>query len=580
VETLLREIVVIFGLSIAILFICHRFAVPTIIGFLLTGAVAGPHGLALVRAVHEVEILAEIGVVLLLFTIGLEFSLADLLRIKRSVLIGGSLQVLLTILVIFALVRQAGTPPGTSIFIGFLVSLSSTAIVLKLLQERGEIDSPHGRTALAILIFQDVIIVPMILLTPLLTGSTGDANVVFLFPLAKGLIIVLAVLVSAQRIVPWLLYQIAQTRSRELFLLSIVTMCSAVAWLTSSLGLSLALGAFLAGLIISESEYSHQALGNVIPFRDLFTSFFFVSVGMLLDVGFVLQQPLRIALMTLGVLILKTIMAGLATLLLGFPLRIVILTGLGLSQVGEFSFILSQTGLQYDLFAGDVYQFFLSVSVLTMAATPFIVALAPHIADRTSGLPVPRKLKSGLYPISGMDDVGGELRLQDHLLIIGFGINGRNVAGAAKMAGIPHVIIEMNPDTVRQERSHGEPIHYGDATQEVVLEHAGIEKARVIAIVIADPAATRRIAVVARRLNPSIYMIARTRFVQEVEALYRLGADEVIPEEFETSVEIFARVLAQYEVPGYEIQRFVTEARAHGYELFRNLSEEENESLF
>ena len=567
---LLKDIVIIFGVSIVVIFICHRIRVPVIVGFLLTGILAGPHGLGLVKAVHEVEILAEVGIVLLLFTIGMEFSLKNLLQIKKSVLMGGSLQVLLTLLATFVIVRQLGQPIGKSIFIGFLISLSSTAIVLKLIQERAEVDSPHGRTTLGILIFQDVIIVPMILVTPLLAGATGNLGESLLVLVAKGIGIIILVIVGAKWIVPQALYQIARTRNRELFLLSVVAICLGVAWITSSVGLSLALGAFLAGLIISESEYSHQALGNILPFRDVFTSFFFVSIGMLLDVGFLFQQPALIAIISSGILALKTIIAGFVTVLLGFPLRIAILVGLALSQVGEFSFILSGTGIECGLLAGNIYQIFLSVSVLTMAATPFIIALAPRTADLVLRLPMPRRLKSGLYPVQTIKETGK----QDHLIIIGFGVNGRNLARAAKVGGIPYVIIEMNPETVRSEQAKGEPIYYGDATHEAVLQHADIKEARIVVVAINDPTATRRITEIVRRRNPKVRLIIRTRYLQEMKPLYELGADEVIPEEFETSVEIFTRVLAKYLVPREEIERFVAEVRSDGYEMLRSLSRE------
>jgi len=567
---LLKDIVIIVGLSIVVIFICHRIRVPAIVGFLLTGILAGPHGLGLVKAAQEVEILAEVGVVLLLFTIGIEFSLRNLLQIKKSVLIGGSLQVLLTILVTFVIARQIGQPFGESIFIGFLISLSSTAIVLKLLQERAEVDSPHGRTALAVLIFQDVIIVPMILVTPLLAGAAGNLGESLFVLVAKGIGIILLVMVSAKWIVPQALYQVARTRSRELFLLSVVVICLAVAWLTSSAGLSLALGAFLAGLIISESAYSHQAFGNILPFRDLFISFFFVSIGMLLDVGFLFQQPILITLIALGVLALKTIIAGSVAVLLGFPLRTTILMGFALSQVGEFSFILSKTGVEHDLLSGNIFQLFLAVSVVTMAATPFIIALAPRIADFILRLPLPRRLRSGLYLVPEIKIAGKK----DHLIIIGFGVNGRNVARVARVAGIPYVVIEMNPDTVRSEQAKGEPIYYGDATEEAVLQHAHIKDAMVVVVAIADPAATRRITEISRRLNLKAHTIIRTRYLQEMKPLYKLGANEVIPEEFETSVEIFTRVLAKYLVPRDEIERLVAEVRSDGYQMFRSFSKE------
>ncbi len=567
---LLKDILILFGLAIAVLLICHRLHVPSIVGFLLTGILAGPHGLRLISAVHEVEILAEIGIVLLLFTIGIEFSLGNLLRIRKSVLMGGSFQVLLTIMVTYLISMQIGLGFAQSVFVGFLVSLSSTAIVLKLIQERAEVDSPHGRTTLGILIFQDVIIVAMILGTPLLAGATGNLGESILIIIAKGIGIILLVMVGGKWIVPQVLYQITRTRNRELFLLSVVVICLSVAYMTSSAGLSLALGAFLAGLIISESEYSYQALGNILPFRDVFTSFFFVSIGMLLDVGFLFHRPGIIVLIALCVLVLKSIIAGSVTILLGFPLRTGTLVGLALSQVGEFSFILSKTGIEHGLLSGNIYQMFLSVSVLTMAATPFMIAMAPRLADLALRLPIPKRLKSGLHPVQGIKEAGKT----DHLIIIGFGVNGTNVARAAKAGGIPYVIIEMNPETVRSEQAKGEPIYYGDATQEAVFQHANIKGARITVVAINDPTATRRITEIARRLNPIVYLIVRTQYLQEMEPLYDLGANEVIPEEFETSVEIFTRVLAKYLVPKDEIERFVAEVRSDGYEMFRSLSKE------
>ncbi len=565
---LLNDIVIIFGLAIAVLFICHRFRVPAVVGFLLTGVFLGPYGLGLVKAVHEVEIFAEVGIVLLLFTIGIEFSFERLLQIKKSVLMGGSLQVSLTFLATLLIAMHFGLAIGKAVFIGFLVALSSTVIVLRLIQERAEVDTPHGRTTLGILIFQDIIIVPMILLTPLLAGATGNLRGSLFLLLAEGIGLILLVIVSAKWIVPHLLYQIAKTRNQELFLLSVIIICLGVAWLTSRVGLSLALGAFLAGLIISESEYSHQALGNILPFRDVFTTFFFVSIGMMLDVGFLIQQPGFIVIITLSVLVLKAIIAGSVVILLGFPLRTAILAGLALSQIGEFSFILSRAGIEHGLLAGDIYQMFLAVSVLSMAATPFIMILAPRMADIILRLPLPKRLISGFYPVS---EIKGADR-NDHLIIIGFGVNGRNVARAARVAGIPYTIIEMNPETVRSEQAKGEIICYGDATQEAVLQHTNIKEARIVVVAINDPTATRRMAEIIRRLNPKVHLIVRTRYLQELKPLYELGADEVIPEEFETSVEIFTRVLTKYLIPRDEIEKLVAEVRADGYEMLRGLS--------
>lgn len=373
-------------------------------------------------------------------------------------------------------------------------------------------------------------------------------------------------LVAAVWLVPLLLEQVVRTRSHELFLLVVVALCAGIAWLTSSVGLSLALGAFLAGLIISESPYGHQAFADVLPFREVFTSFFFVSVGMLLDVQFLGANLGLILGLTLGVLLVKSLLAGGSALLLGMPLRTAALVGLALSQVGEFSFVLSRTGAEHGLFTGEAGDAFLAVSVLTMAVTPWLIQLGPRWACWLTTLPLPQCLQAGWYPVPAPADPP----VEGHLLIIGYGVNGRNVARAAHAAGIPHHILETNPDTVRAEQATGESIAYGDATSPSVLEGAGLARASALVVAIADPSATRRIVELARRLNPELYIIARTRFVGEVPALAALGADEVIPEEYETAVGIFTRVLEHYQVPPEEIERAVADLRAGGYGTLRD----------
>ena len=564
---LLYDICTIFGLSIGVLLVCHRLRVPSIVGFLVTGLIAGPHGLALIQADREVEILAEVGIILLLFTIGIEFSLKSLLQIKRSVLVGGSLQVGLTLTAAFAIARYFGTPANQSIFIGCLAAVSSTAIVMKLLQERDETHTPQGRTALAILIFQDIAIVPMMLITPLLANQASDLSNALILLLAKGVAMIAVVVVGARYVVPVILSQVLRTRSREVFLLSVLAICLGVVWLTSRFGVSLALGAFLAGLIVSESESSHDALGHITPFRDVFTSFFFVSVGMLLDFHVLLQKPLLIVGLTLGVLVAKGIIAGGVTWILGYPLRTAILAGLTLSQVGEFAFILSKTGIEHGLLSDDSYRLFLAVSVVTMAATPFIISGAPRAADAVLRLPLPNRLVLGFRRIVQTQ----HLDQSNHIVIVGFGLNGRNVAKAARATDIPYVIVEMNTEIVRIARSNGEPIFYGDAVHDAVLRHVNVKSARVIVVAISDDAAARRIVAAAHALNPAAHIVVRTRHVAEVEPLYRAGANEVIPEEFETSVEIFTRVLMEYLVPHDEIERFIAEVRADGYQMFRGL---------
>jgi CPA2 family monovalent cation:H+ antiporter-2 len=572
---LLKDILIIFGLSIGVLLLFHRVRVPATVGFLITGILAGPYGLGLIRAVHEVEIFAEIGVVLLLFSIGIEFSLKKLARLKKSVLLGGSFQVFLTVLIAFLIATRLGLERGQSVFVGFLVSLSSTAIVLKVLQDRAEIESPHGGSSLAILIYQDIIVIPMMLMTPFLAGVSAQAQGDPIWTLiVKAVGIILLVFISAKWVVPVLLFQIARTRSRELFIMSVLLICFAVALLTYGLGLSLALGAFLAGLIISETEYGQETLGHIIPFKDVFTSLFFVSIGMLLNAHFFVQHIFLIVLIALAVILLKGLVATVSILALGFPLKTGLIVGITLCQVGEFSFILFVRGTEFGLLSGQYHQLFLDVSVLTMGFTPFAIAMAPRFADLVLKLPWPDLLASGFARNRKEMEVGKLEKLRDHLIIVGFGLNGRNVARAAGLAGIPYLILEMNPETVSQEKKKGVYIFYGDATREAVLQHARVHEARAVVVVISDPVAVRGVVALARKMNPGLFIIARTRFLNEMKSLYELGANEVIPEEFETSIEIFSRILAKYLIPRKEIERMIAEARSEGYQMFRSLSAE------
>ncbi|MGM0646849.1 MAG: cation:proton antiporter [Bacteroidota bacterium] len=566
---ILHDLVVILALSVIVILATRKLKIPSLLGFLITGIVAGPHGLHLIENIHQVEMLAEIGVILLLFTIGIEFSFNTLRNIWRNVLIGGFFQVSVTIGVVTLLTVQFGFNWPEAVFLGFLASLSSTAVVLKLIQERGEISMPHGRNALAILIFQDLIIVPMILFTPMLSGGSEASGTDMWLTVLKAAGVIGILIYASRTLVPKLLTLVAKTQSRELFLLTIIVIALSVTWLTSSIGLSLALGAFLAGLIISESEYSHQAFGNILPFLDVFTSFFFVSIGMLLDINFVAENIWLILAVTISVLLIKTLIAGTATLILGYPLRIIIIVGLILSQVGEFSFILSTIGLQENILDRHTYQIFLSVAVITIALTPFIFRLAPKLAAKSLALPLPERLKSG---IRELDTDTQQKEISRHLIIVGYGLVGRNVARAAKYAGLNYTIIEMNPQTVREEQQKDSPIFYGDATQSVVLEHAGAKNAISLVIAIPDSAAVRRIITTARNMNANLHIIVRTRFINDTKIYLELGADEVIPEEFETSVEIFSRVLAKFLVPRDQIEKLVQQVREGEYEMLRSLS--------
>lgn len=561
---ILEEIVIIFALSIGVLLIFHKLRLPAIVGFLATGVLCGPHGLGLVKGIDDVQMLATIGIVLLLFTVGMEFSLQKIIKYKYYFFVGGSLQVFLTALACFCVSKFIyDSTWEAAVFLGFLISLSSTAIVLRALDERGDSDTPHGRLVVGILIFQDIVAVPMMLLIPLLAGAGEGFGISEFYTFIKSISILGVMSFAAFKLVPKLLYYVARTRNRELFLLTVLTTCFAIAWITSSVGLSLSLGAFLAGLIVSESEYSDEAMGNILPFQEIFTSFFFVSMGMLLDIGFVAHQPIYIAVIAILVIALKTLIAGFGALALGMPLRSAILAGFAVSQVGEFSFVLALSGMHAGLASEYYYQLFLAMSLLTMSVTPFVISLSNRFAQTMDKLPLPQKIKTG-YHFS--PEEMGQHHKQNHIVIVGFGLRGKHLARVAKEIGIPYQILEMNADTVKMEKSRGEPIHYGDASHRSVLSHCGIKNARVLAVVINDPVASLRIVQVAKDLNPKIYVITRTRYFKEVPLMFQAGASDVIPDEFGSSLEIFTRVLEKCDIPQEMIVKLTKELRVEGYE--------------
>lgn len=564
----LQDLLIILSLATVVVFIFKRLKLPAILGFILTGTLAGPHVMGWVGASHEVEITSEIGIILLLFVIGIEFSIKQLAAIKKTVFLGGFLQVFLTVLFTAGTFMLLDYTWQEAVFIGFLFSLSSTAIVLKMLQERKEITKPHGRMVLGVLIFQDIIVVPMMLFTPIIAGEAGDVGEALAGLGIKFVVLIVLTYVLARYIVPRLLHEIAKTRSRELFILATVVICFAVAWLTDMAGLSPALGAFLAGLIISESEYSHQATGVILPFRELFTGLFFVSIGMLLNIEFLMDHLVFILLLVILVMLGKALIAWVAARILAYSVKAALLTAFSIFQVGEFAFILSEYGLEYNLLGEVKYQYFLAVSILSMAVTPFVINGSNAMANRL--------LKTGNRIIPGRFKNSAQTRAEeehtemtDHLIIIGFGLNGQNVARAAKYSDIPYAVAEMNPQTVQKFKAQGMPIIFGEASQPHILHTLNIEEARVVVIAISDAEATKSILREARQINDKVHIIIRTRYVKEIDELIELGADEVIPEEFETSIEIFSRTMHKFLVPLDHIDHLADKIRSDNYTMLR-----------
>lgn len=562
--TVLRELLIVLGAIISSVFLFEKLRLPAIVGFLLAGVIVGPDGFGLIRSMHQVETLAEIGIVLLLFTIGLEFSLAQVLPVYRTIIWAGTLQILFTTLGVLAASLLSGTTLNEAVFNGFLVSLSSTAIVLKIYNDRREIDALQGRLATGILLFQDLCIVPMMLLIPVL-GQAGRVSPALIgWALMKAVVVLLLIVLAARAVLPWLLRQVAILRNRELFLLFVISVCLGTAWLTAESGLSLAVGAFIAGLVISESEFSHQIVADIFPLRDCFSGIFFISIGMLLDLDYLLHELFTTPVHFILIVGIKAVVAFLVFSWLCRSLRLGVVLGLSLAQIGEFSFILANSGRGHGLLTPTGEQTFLSVSILSMIATPFLIQSVHWLAF---GLETILGASSDRH--SAGEAEGTESSITGHIIIVGYGLNGQNLGRVLKEVGIPYRILDMDPNLVRWAKAAGEPISFGDGTRPEVLQKTAIGQARILVIAISDPTATVRVVSQARRLRPDLYIIVRTRYVAEIDHLYRLGANQVIPEEFETSVEIFARVLQEYHIPRNVISLQVDLIRKEHYGALR-----------
>ena len=560
----LKDIVIIFGLASLVVFFFNKFKLPSVIGFLLTGIIAGPFALGLIDDIEIIDILAEIGVVLLLFIIGIELSIKKLIKMKNIVFIGGGLQVSLTIATVILLLNFSNIAFNKAVFIGFLVALSSTAIILKVLQERDQIDNHHGKISLGILIFQDLIIVPMMLFIPFLAGNSSNIQTELLILLGKSIALLGITFISARWIIPYILHKIAISNSNELFLISIISIGFAVASFSAWLGLSLALGAFLAGLAISESEYSHQAIGDLIPFRDIFTSFFFVSIGMLLDVNFFFSNIIIIVLVTIALILLKTIIITIIGFILGFPFKISFRAGLILAQIGEFSFILAKIGQSDQLISNFYYQLFLAVAILSMSLTPIFIILSKQIANIISRLPMPNIIRHGFkkLPEPNVET------LKDHTILVGRTLLS-SLAKSLKIVNIPFVIIDMDADRIKKLQKNGYNAIYGHAQYESVLEHAHIKHATNLLLSLEETSTKASIIKTAKKLNPDINIIVRTKFTEDIEYLYKTGANYVVPVELESSMEMFSKTLNNYLVPHEEIEKTLALIRSKGYEALR-----------
>jgi monovalent cation:H+ antiporter-2, CPA2 family len=504
----------------------QRIGLVPIVGFLVAGVVIGPNAAGLIDDIEVVEAAAEIGVILLLFVIGIEFSLERLNRIRRLVLGGGSLTVLLATAAVAGLVVAFGGDLSVGIYTGLLVSVSSTAVVLSMLSSTGSSSSPSGQLSVGVLVFEDVAVVAMVLVVPIL-GTQGGSGAEILQALGVSVGVIVAVLTVATRVMPRVLDAIARTCSTEVFLLAIIAICFGTAYATGLLGVSVSLGAFLAGLMVSESRFGTQALAEVLPLQIIFTAVFFLSVGMLLDPRFLLEQPGLVVLAIAGVLLVKTVTGVVAAAAVGVALPVAVGSSVMRAQIGEFSFVLEQAGRSSGLTPlglGEAgIQTFLAASVLLMALTPVLAPLGERLGRSLGGLARSRRPERRT-PAHDADDAAPVARV----LISGWGDGARHLAADLRAVDVPLVVVTLSPDGAAEARSLGHDVVIGDLVKEVVQDEAGLRSSRVVAIADDEPERALAIASVVAEVNPGAVIVVRTLEDVDVHEARQAGVDRLI----------------------------------------------------
>ena len=564
---LLQNMAVILITAVIVLLIFNKLKLPTMIGLFITGIVLG-HA---INDTSMISTLSELGVVFLLFIIGLEFSIEKFSAIKRYALIGGILQVSLTTALVTLLGLALGLTLNSAIFLGFLVAFSSTAIVMKIMQQKHLNHSVQGRVTLGILIFQDIAVIVVILITPLLGGQSIELHT---FPalLIKIIGIAILIFIGAKWFIPLALKDAAKTKNRDLFMLLTLFICMGTTFATSLIGIGPELGAFLAGLLISNTEYSHQTLGYIQPFQDVFMSLFFISIGLMVNLHLFLYNIGIILALTAIILVIKftaTLLTGKA---LNLPNKISISIAILLSQIGEFSFVLAREGMSYGLMTKEFFSIFLGVSILTMSVSPFLQKFTPQITkllSRTSYFQEDKELKT--LP----EELTEAQPIKDHVILVGMGRVGKQMTKACNQFHVPILAVDMNPIIVEQQQNLGVPIIYGNASNENVLKQLRVTSAQCIVISASTYEGTLKTIDAARRLNPDIHIIVRTKYLKNIEEVIEAGADEVIPKEFETSILMFTRIMDYYNKDMDEIAEAVNDLRSDNYDAFRSVSSED-----
>jgi monovalent cation:H+ antiporter-2, CPA2 family len=561
-DGLLFDLAIILTASFPMLFIARRLRLPSVFGFVVTGIIIGPHALGLIASGERVEEVAELGVALILFFIGLEFPLKRLRGLGRNMLISGTLQMTLTGIAIALLARATVTEEANvAILFGILAAASSGAVMIPIITERGEIGSAYAGRFLGVSLYQDLAIIPLILFLPALAGLGDTAS-----PAAVGLKLLIAfggvaaLLLVARPIVPLLLNQLARLRNRESFTAGIVVVIAGIVALAELSGVSAAMGAFLAGVIVAENEYVHEFAATLRPFRDILSSLFFASIGMLLDLEFVIGS-LGLVAASLGAVVAVKIAAAFIALRAASAVpRSALTAAFALATVGEFSFVIAQSARPLGLVTASAQQLLISTTVLTFALAPLLLSaghfvarpLASHIRGRRE------KDEQRPQPLSG------------HVIVVGYGLNGKNVSRVMSQTSIPHLVIDEDAERIAEARATGVRALLADAAGAGALEAAGIDSAAAIVVAISDPAGARRITAASRGRNPNVRIIVRTRYVSEVDRLRTVGADEVIPEEFETSIEIISRILRLFHVPGNVLAAQTRILRDEAYRILRD----------
>ena len=564
---LLQNMAVILITAVIVLLIFNKLKLPTMIGLFITGIVLG-HA---INDTSMISTLSELGVVFLLFIIGLEFSIEKFSAIKRYALIGGILQVSLTTALVTLLGLALGLTLNSAIFLGFLVAFSSTAIVMKIMQQKHLNHSVQGRVTLGILIFQDIAVIVVILIIPLLGGQSIELHT---FPalLIKIIGIAILIFIGAKWFIPLALKDAAKTKNRDLFMLLTLFICMGTTFATSLIGIGPELGAFLAGLLISNTEYSHQTLGYIQPFQDVFMSLFFISIGLMVNLHLFLYNIGIILALTAIILVIKftaTLLTGKA---LNLPNKISISIAILLSQIGEFSFVLAREGMSYGLMTKEFFSIFLGVSILTMSLSPFLQKFTPQITkllSRTSYFQEDKELKT--LP----EELTEAQPIEDHVILVGMGRVGKQMTKACNQFHVPILAVDMNPIIVEQQQNLGVPIIYGNASNENVLKQLRVTSAQCIVISASTYEGTLKTIDTARRLNPDIHIIVRTKYLKNIEEVIEAGADEVIPKEFETSILMFTRIMDYYNKDMDEIAEAVNDLRSDNYDAFRSVSSED-----